>query len=118
MCTANSASADIVQALEAGANDYVTKPVDFAVAFARINAQVERKRANARLAMAYAAVNEINDRLEREILRRQQSDAQTHYLAYHDALTGLGNRVMFKEVAQRALDATQLNSRPVRRVLH
>ena len=27
-----------------GANDYVAKPVDFAVALARINAQVERKR--------------------------------------------------------------------------
>jgi len=31
--------------LELGANDYVTKPVDFAVALARVNTQISRKRA-------------------------------------------------------------------------
>ena len=35
MCTANNTSEDIVTALAAGANDYVAKPVDFAVALAR-----------------------------------------------------------------------------------
>ena len=45
MVTARSESADVVEALELGANDYITKPVDFAVAWARVEAQVGRKRA-------------------------------------------------------------------------
>ena len=37
MVTAKDESADIVRALKLGANDYITKPIDFAVALARIN---------------------------------------------------------------------------------
>ena len=40
MVTAKSESENIVEALELGANDYVTKPVDFAVALARANTQI------------------------------------------------------------------------------
>lgn len=36
MVTARNQSDDVVKALSMGANDYVTKPVDFAVALARI----------------------------------------------------------------------------------
>ena len=60
MCTANNASEDIVLALDAGANDYVAKPVDFAVALARVRVQVERKRANVGLARAHEALNTMN----------------------------------------------------------
>ena len=121
ICTANNTSEDIVMALDAGANDFVAKPVDFAVALARVRVQVERRRANARLARAHEALNTLNNDLERrvaertrelarindllklEIVRRERSDEKTQYLAYHDALTGLGNRVTFKNGAQRAL---------------
>ena len=40
MATAKSESADIVEALDAGANDYVTKPLDLPVVIARIEAQL------------------------------------------------------------------------------
>ena len=103
MVTANSQSADIVEALELGANDYVAKPVDFAVALARVNAQVGRKRANEALALANAALMRSNEQLRNEIAGRQRSEAQTQYLAHHDALTGLGNRLLFREELQRAL---------------
>ena len=49
MLTANSQSEDIVEALDLGANDYVTKPIDFPVVLARVRAQVSRKRAEATL---------------------------------------------------------------------
>jgi diguanylate cyclase (GGDEF)-like protein/PAS domain S-box-containing protein len=45
MVTARNESADIVKALELGANDYLTKPIDFPVALARINTQLSHKRA-------------------------------------------------------------------------
>jgi diguanylate cyclase (GGDEF)-like protein len=54
----------------------------------------------------------INERLQREIAQRQQSDARTLYLAYHDALTGLGNRVMFRESAQSALEVSRVTRSP------
>jgi diguanylate cyclase (GGDEF)-like protein/PAS domain S-box-containing protein len=45
MVTARNNSEDIVKALEVGANDYLTKPIDFPVALARINTQLAHKHA-------------------------------------------------------------------------
>ncbi len=45
MVTARNQSEDIVKALQMGANDYLTKPIDFAVALARIGTQLSHKRA-------------------------------------------------------------------------
>jgi diguanylate cyclase (GGDEF)-like protein/PAS domain S-box-containing protein len=45
MVTAKDQSEDVVKALDLGANDYVTKPIDFAVALARIGTQLSHKRA-------------------------------------------------------------------------
>jgi diguanylate cyclase (GGDEF)-like protein/PAS domain S-box-containing protein len=45
MVTAKSQSDDIVKALDLGANDYLTKPIDFPVAVARIGTQLSHKRA-------------------------------------------------------------------------
>jgi diguanylate cyclase (GGDEF)-like protein/PAS domain S-box-containing protein len=49
MVTARQDSVDVVEALNSGANDYVTKPVDMPVALARIQAQLARKQAEAAL---------------------------------------------------------------------
>jgi serine/threonine protein kinase/CheY-like chemotaxis protein len=43
MMTALSESSNIAEALESGANDYITKPIDFTVAIARIRAQLRQK---------------------------------------------------------------------------
>jgi len=45
MVTAKTDSEDIVEALGLGANDYVTKPVDYPVALARINAHLRTREA-------------------------------------------------------------------------
>ena len=45
MATAKDASQDVVEALELGANDYVTKPLDFPVVMARVRTQLSLKRA-------------------------------------------------------------------------
>jgi diguanylate cyclase (GGDEF)-like protein/PAS domain S-box-containing protein len=45
MVTAKNQSDDIVKALEMGANDYLTKPIDFPVALARIGTQLSHKQA-------------------------------------------------------------------------
>lgn len=43
MATAKDGSDDMVEALELGANDYVTKPLDFPVVLARVKAQLRNK---------------------------------------------------------------------------
>jgi len=45
MVTAKNQSDDIVRALDLGANDYLTKPIDFPVAVARIGTQLSHKQA-------------------------------------------------------------------------
>lgn len=45
MATACDASEDVVKALKLGANDYVTKPLDFAVVLARVGTQLSLKAA-------------------------------------------------------------------------
>src|SRR3954449_11434349 len=45
MVTARGESGDMVEALELGANDYVTKPLDFPVVLARIRTQLALRRA-------------------------------------------------------------------------
>ncbi len=131
MVTAKSESANVVDALELGANDYVTKPVDFAVALARVNTQIGRRRAEQRLALANEALLRVNEDLERrveertgrlteanqrlkeEIAGREELQARSQYLAYHDSLTGLGNRLLFKEQLGEALEDVSVTSRPM-----
>ena len=90
MVTAKSQSEDVAESLALGANDYVTKPVDFVVALARINAQLGRKR-----------IAESERAAKREIERQA---ADLHHLAYHDALTGLLNRAAFRDLVSEALN--------------
>lgn len=49
MTTAMDKSADVVQALEAGANDYVTKPIDLAVLLCRVRSQLDLKNTHEQL---------------------------------------------------------------------
>jgi sigma-B regulation protein RsbU (phosphoserine phosphatase) len=57
MVTAREESEDMVEALELGANDYVTKPLDFPVALARIRTQLALRR-------AVAQVKELEQKLD------------------------------------------------------
>lgn len=121
MVTAKSQSEDVVDALNRGANDYITKPVDFSVALARVITQLERKRAeekiqqiNEELSRANEALEcrvaartkdllQSNQRLRNEIEQREKSQAMIEHLAHHDALTGLGNRLLFHKQLNEAL---------------
>jgi sigma-B regulation protein RsbU (phosphoserine phosphatase) len=53
MATAKDDSKDVVSALKAGANDYVTKPLDVPVVLARVQTQLSLKKTNEALAEAH-----------------------------------------------------------------
>jgi DNA-binding response OmpR family regulator len=61
MVTAMTQSSDVVRALNLGANDYLTKPMDFAIAHARVSTQVARKQAEDTL-------ERLVDELERAVV--------------------------------------------------
>lgn len=127
MVTAKSQSEDIVEALNLGANDYITKPVDFSIALARVITQLDRKRAeekihhlNGELSRANEALEcrvadrtkdlvQANQQLQGEMEQRERSQATIAHLAHHDALTGLGNRLLID---------TQLNDAIAHRQQH
>jgi sigma-B regulation protein RsbU (phosphoserine phosphatase) len=81
MVTAKGESEDVVEALELGANDYVTKPLDFPVVLARIRTQLSLRRAvvqvrelegklearNKELRAAAENLTAANDRLTRDL---------------------------------------------------
>jgi diguanylate cyclase (GGDEF)-like protein len=131
MVTAKAGSRDIVEALEFGANDYVTKPVDFPVALARVNTQISRRRAEMQVIAVNEKLRKANDELEQhvaertsklmeanqrlkvEIADREESQARSQYLAYHDSLTGLGNRLLFKEQLEEALKDDTITPHPL-----
>jgi DNA-binding response OmpR family regulator len=77
MITAKAANVDVVEALELGANDYITKPVDFSVAFARAQTQLTRKQSKQALDRSLRELEKTNRRLELEIAERKRSDARS-----------------------------------------
>jgi predicted signal transduction protein with EAL and GGDEF domain len=87
MVTARAQSEDIVEALDMGANDYVTKPVDFPVMVARIRTQIGLRNADQELRASH-------DRLAVEVQHAKAADA----------LTGLPNRGVFADRVERLLD--------------
>ena len=58
MATARDRSEDVVRALELGANDYVTKPLDFPVVLARVRTQLELRHARQELEAAHARMKQ------------------------------------------------------------
>ena len=61
MATARDQSDDIVEALKLGANDYVTKPIDFPVCLARVQSQLALKRAQDQVKRLNAGLARRND---------------------------------------------------------
>jgi sigma-B regulation protein RsbU (phosphoserine phosphatase) len=78
MVTARSDSADVVEALELGANDYLTKPLDLAVALARIRTQLALRH-------AVGQVTELEQQLD---VRNRELRAITSRLASENEQAG------------------------------
>jgi sigma-B regulation protein RsbU (phosphoserine phosphatase) len=79
MVTAKGESEDMVEALELGANDYVTKPLDFPVVLARIRTQLALRR-------AVSQVTELEQKLD---ARNKELEATAAKLvAANECMTG------------------------------
>jgi len=83
MQTALDATENKVEGLEAGADDYITKPIDFAELKARLNSMLRIKRLQ----------EELEER-ERQLL---EANERLRHMSQTDALTGLDNRRHLEE---------------------
>ena len=75
MATAKDQSTDVVKAFELGANDYVIKPLDFAVVLARVQTHLTMKRSVEQIIELEQRLNERN--LQLEDANHQLRDAAT-----------------------------------------
>ncbi len=124
LVTSIDSSSEIVHALDYGANDYVTKPIDFDVLWARISNQLMQKQAAEYLRSAHAdlekkimhrtaELNASNDKLRQEIQERLLAQDRLQTQANYDELTGLPNRNLAKDRLSKTLDrAKRINSTP------
>jgi two-component system, cell cycle response regulator len=78
MQTALAAVEDKVRGLEAGADDYITKPIDFAELNARLRSMLRIKR--------------LQDELEERERQLLEANERLRHMSQTDGLTGLANR--------------------------
>jgi diguanylate cyclase (GGDEF)-like protein len=101
--TCKDSPSEIVQALNSGANDYITKPIDFDVMWARLCNQLMQKKAAEYLRHAQdsleqqirqrtAELNSSNQKLRRVIQEKLLTEDRLQRQANYDDLTGLPNR--------------------------
>ena len=124
LVTSRGESSEIVQALDFGANDYVTKPIDFDVLWARLSNQLMQKQAAEYIRSAQiglenevknrtSELNTTNQQLKKEIEVRLFAENRLQKQASYDQLTGLPNRSLAADrLDQELVKAKRKNSEP------
>jgi two-component system cell cycle response regulator len=103
MQTALDATENKVEGLNAGADDYITKPIDFAELKARLTSMLRIKRLQEEL-------QSTNEELEEREKQLMEANERLRHMSRTDALTGLDNRRHLEERLLEMLDhAKRLN---------
>lgn len=113
--TSRDSSEEIVQALDFGANDYIAKPIDFDILWARLSNQLMQKQAAEYLRHAQASLehqirlrtaelSSSNQKLRRVIQERLLTEDRLQRQANYDELTGLPNRSLAKDRLEQTLE--------------
>lgn len=96
----------------AGAVDYIAKPINDAILQSKVKIFLELYRARALLQHALDELSERNQQLTTEVAERTRMEQLVRHQATHDALTGLPNRVLFRERLEAALATANAGGAP------
>ncbi|HHO59753.1 MAG TPA: EAL domain-containing response regulator, partial [Thiotrichales bacterium] len=114
LVTSRKSTRELVDAMDKGANDYVTKPVDFEILWARLTNQLMQKQASEYLCNARQTLEEevrqrtqelhdSNRTLKQKIKEKLLIEDKLQRQANYDSLTGLPNRSLAKDRLGRVL---------------
>jgi len=107
MVTALSSKEDLARCLEAGADDFISKPVDKVELRARVRSMVRLSAQYFEIQKLYSDLQTVNQSLSsfNEVLEaqvQQRTAALEHTLNY-DPLTNLPSRRLFRKIIQQAM---------------
>lgn len=114
LLTQSESTIENIRALDMGANDYVTKPIDLDVLWARLSNQLMQKKAAEYLLTAQeglelqykrktAELKLSNRKLKQEIQERLITEDKLQKQASYDELTGLPNRSLATDRLDQAI---------------
>jgi diguanylate cyclase (GGDEF)-like protein len=86
-----------------GAVDYIAKPINDEILQSKVRVFLELHSARMELREAMAELAERNEELQREIAERKLIETMVRHQASHDPLTGLPNRILFRDRLQGAI---------------
>ena len=108
LVTSRDTTTELIEALDLGANDYITKPVDFDLLWARLTNQIMQKKAAEYLSTSRKELeievkkrtqelNSSHEALKLEMEAKLEAEEQLKKQASYDSLTGLPNRSLAKD---------------------
>ena len=92
-----------IRGYTAGAVDYIAKPINDVILQSKVKIFLELYRARALLQQALDELSTRNEQLTNEVAERTRMEQLVRHQATHDALTGLPNRVLFRERLEAAI---------------
>ncbi|MET0936352.1 MAG: diguanylate cyclase [Luteibacter sp.] len=92
-----------IKGYTAGAVDYIAKPINDVILQSKVKIFLELYRARALLQHALDELSLRNEQLTNEVAERTRMEQLVRHQATHDALTGLPNRVLFRERLEQAI---------------
>lgn len=92
-----------IKGYTAGAVDYIAKPINDVILQSKVKIFLELYRARALLQSALDELSLRNEQLTTEVAERTRMEQLVRHQATHDALTGLPNRVLFRERLETAI---------------
>ncbi len=94
-----------IKGYTSGAIDYIAKPINDVILQSKVKIFLELYRARALLQQALDELSLRNRQLTGEVAERTRMEQLVRHQATHDALTGLPNRVLFRDRLEAAIEA-------------
>lgn len=98
---------------EAGAVDYLLKPIDPLLLTAKVKVFCELHEKKRELKLKNAELNQLNQKLEREITRRKNAEKELMFQVIRDPLTGLFNRRYLEDSLEREISKAKRQNIPM-----